>query len=769
MSISLTLTTGATDAQKAILAELTSLNALKELDNVLNQGKFVLNEALIQSHPDQRPLDEAFVLDLIVKVQNQHLTPHGGNEIIVVDKGSMYAGERSMHAAIASDHPVNGNGDVVEFWVLDGQHRLEALRRAHHKFIHATVYHEDFLLMNSSLLKQFMASKNDELIQNPLSSVDRLKVVTPLIAVAYSKHRLNDIDEALLTHVSSGKTGYIPFMLIMKNLLHDGPLLWGELDPKVMTNMLDIFFKTRNFPLVVFFLKACWHWVKLTGDEYMHVIVAALQSVPSNKLKAKAAVGLGTRAAFTALLNIKSGKNDVKMALGGMDFWNADGMDKALAEKKEMQGFVPLDKDICLWPQIFHYQSPSYPINYPIAIFKHVNVPLRMLLVVFGGILPLPKLSGKINNHTSFTEADLNIHCLPHAVLYHCSAYLKIQTLNPDILNASLVSHGLLLMINLEQALQSLLDTPLSILINWILGSVHSLNLTQLEGLSLAPLITAFTTLITTNTPWHTFLTEDLEVKFNISIPTSNTNLHWSLPLETPDGRRVRLAQEEKKQEEAKQEERRARILKEKREKEVAETQARVQAQSKAVRALEYSAPNKEEVLRRFEEKLEAKRKQLEQDIQNQWDEVKKTKAELAQNTEKLQALITSTQKAAQSEAEDSEQDDPLFDTSGIANTNLGLETNQRGLETVDILALDKGKGKEKAAARPRPKLKHKSSSSKPFTTFAPKSTPHGIIHLPTTTNITHEVIDLTDLTSLVNPNANWEGKGLRRYYRQGQ
>ncbi|KAF9499165.1 hypothetical protein BDN71DRAFT_1428214 [Pleurotus eryngii] len=183
MSTPLALTTGATDAQKVILAYLTSLNALKGLDNVLNKGKFVLDEALIQPHPDQRPLAEAFVLDLLVKVQNQHLTSHGGNEIIVVAKGPMYAGERSMHAAVASDHPMDGNGKLVEFWVLDGQHRLEALRRAEHKAIHVTVYHEDFLLMNSSLLKQFMAAKNDELIQNPLSPVDRLKL---LIAVLHS-------------------------------------------------------------------------------------------------------------------------------------------------------------------------------------------------------------------------------------------------------------------------------------------------------------------------------------------------------------------------------------------------------------------------------------------------------------------------------------------------------------------------------------------------------------------------------------------------------
>lgn len=58
-----------------------------------------------------------------------------------------------------------------------------------------------------------MASKNDELIQKNLDTMDRLKAVAPLIAVAHKKGKFPDIDEALEIHVQSGReAGYLATM-----------------------------------------------------------------------------------------------------------------------------------------------------------------------------------------------------------------------------------------------------------------------------------------------------------------------------------------------------------------------------------------------------------------------------------------------------------------------------------------------------------------------------------------------------------------------------
>ncbi len=142
MSSTLTLTSGATASQQAMLAELHSLTTLKSFDTVLHKGAFVLDEACIKPHPDQRPLDEVFVEKLIAKVNNGSLTPNGDNLITVVAQGPMYAGERFKEAAVMSYHPLDAQDDQVQFWVVDGQHRLEALRRAGFTQITVGVYHQ---------------------------------------------------------------------------------------------------------------------------------------------------------------------------------------------------------------------------------------------------------------------------------------------------------------------------------------------------------------------------------------------------------------------------------------------------------------------------------------------------------------------------------------------------------------------------------------------------------------------------------------------------
>ncbi len=96
--------------------------------------------------------------------------------------------------------------------------------------------------------------------------------------------------------------------------------------------------------LVVFFLKACWTWVTLIGDENMSIIVQAIKSLPTQRTKAKVATTIANSEALQNL--VKSCSKQLRQSLGGMDFWNADGMDTALAQKEEMSSCAPLDKDI---------------------------------------------------------------------------------------------------------------------------------------------------------------------------------------------------------------------------------------------------------------------------------------------------------------------------------------------------------------------------------------------------------------------------------------
>ncbi len=158
----------------------------------------------------------------------------------------------------------------------------------------------------------------------------------------------------------------------------------------------------------------------------------------------------------------------------------------------------------------------------------------------------------------------------------------------------------------------------------------------DLQGLSLDPLATAFTTLISTNTHWHTFLTNHLELQINNPIPLLNTELHWTLPLETPQDRKSRLA-------EAEDRERKARLLKEKRVKDLAAAEALVKEQTKAVQEMQGKTPNKEQRLRQLDEEWGKKRKEAEDQIEKELEEMKKTKDKLAEHSQRLESLIDLT------------------------------------------------------------------------------------------------------------------------------